>query len=232
MPLRSVRRATAAKMAQAWAHIPHVSHYDLADITALEQYRHVLAHEIDDGKLTLLIFVIKAVVAALKQHPRFNASLDMHTPAIILKHYYHLGVAVDTERGLIVPVIRDVDHKSMAELATELHSVVQRTRNGETRLEDMQGGTFTITNIGALGGRSFTPIINYPQVAILGMARASWQPVVRSPGDGDEMTVEPRFMLPLILAFDHRVVDGADAARFMQVVIDLLEKPDTLILRV
>ena len=139
---------------------------------------------------------------------------------------------MDTERGLIVPVIRDVDRKSIAELAAELHAVVQRTRHGDTTLEDLQGGTFTITNIGRLGGRGFTPIINYPQVAILGMARARWQPVVQHTGEGEEMTVTPRFMLPLILAFDHRVVDGADAARFLQGVIDMLEKPDTLALRV
>jgi pyruvate dehydrogenase E2 component (dihydrolipoamide acetyltransferase) len=232
LPLRSVRRATAVKMAQAWAHIPHVSHHDWADITALERCRQAWAHEIAEGKLTLLIFVMKAVVAALKQHPRFNASLDTQAPAIILKHYYHLGIAVDTERGLIVPVIRDVDRKSIVELAAELYAVVQQARHGETRLEDMQGGTFTITNIGRLGGRGFTPIINYPQVAILGMARANWQPVVQRPSGGEEMTVEPRLMLPLILAFDHRVVDGADAARFLQGVIDILEKPDTLVLRV
>jgi pyruvate dehydrogenase E2 component (dihydrolipoamide acetyltransferase) len=232
LPLRSVRRATATRMAQAWAHIPHVSHHDLADITALERCRQAWAPEITDGTLTLLLFVMKAAVAALKQHPRFNATLDTQAQAIILKHYYHLGIAVDTERGLLVPVIRDVDRKSMTELAAELHAVVQRTRNGDTTLEDLQGGTFTITNIGRLGGSSFTPIINYPQVAILGMARASWQPVVQRTGAGEEMAVVPRFMLPLILAFDHRVVDGADAARFLQVVIDMLEKPDTLVLRV
>jgi pyruvate dehydrogenase E2 component (dihydrolipoamide acetyltransferase) len=219
-------------MAQAWAHIPHVTHHDLADITALERCRQACAPEIANGTLTLLLFVMKAVVAALKQHPRFNASLDTQAQAIILKHYYHLGIAVDTERGLIVPVIRDVDRKSITELAAELHAVVQRTRNGETTLEDLQGGSFTISNIGRLGGRGFTPIINYPQVAILGMARASWQPVVQRPGAGEEMAIAPRFMLPLILAFDHRVVDGADAARFLQVVIDMLEKPDTLVLRV
>ena len=232
MPLRSVRRATAARMAQAWAHIPHVTHHDLADITALERCRQAWVPEITDGTLTLLLFVMKAVVAALKQHPRFNASLDTRAQAIILKHYYHLGIAVDTERGLIVPVIHDVDRKSIAELAVELHAVVQRTRNGDTTLEDLQGGTFTITNIGRLGGKSFTPIINYPQVAILGMARARWQPVVQHTGDEEEMAIVPRFMLPLMLTFDHRVVDGADAARFLQVVIDMLEKPDTLALRV
>jgi pyruvate dehydrogenase E2 component (dihydrolipoyllysine-residue acetyltransferase) len=139
---------------------------------------------------------------------------------------------VDTERGLLVPVIRDVDRKSIAELAAEFPDIAQRARDGETQLEEMQGGTFTITNIGSLGGRSFTPLINHPQVAILGMARASWQPVTRGRDDTPEMTIVTRYLLPLILAFDHRLLDGADAARFLGLVIHLLENPTSLILRV
>jgi pyruvate dehydrogenase E2 component (dihydrolipoamide acetyltransferase) len=232
VPLRSVRRAIAKKMAESWARIPHVSHHDLADITTLEHLRRDLAHEVEDGTLALTVFVMKAAVAALKAYPRFNASLDVEAAEIILKQYYHLGIAVDTERGLIVPVIRDVDRKSIAELAAELPAVAQRARDGETPLEEMQGGTFTITNIGALGGRSFTPLINDPQVAILGMARASWQPVVQRRADTPEMTIVPRYLLPLIVAFDHRLLDGADAARFLGMVIHLLENPHRLALRV
>lgn len=232
VPLRSIRRAIAQKMAESWARIPHVSHHDLADITTLEHLRHDLAHEVEDGTLALTVFVMKAAVAALKTYPRFNASLDVEAAEIILKQYYHIGLAVDTERGLLVPVIRDVDRKSIAELAAELPAVAQRARDGETPLEEMQGGTFTITNIGSLGGRSFTPLINTPQVAILGMARAGWQPVVQRRAETPEMTIVPRYLLPLIVAFDHRLLDGADAARFLGLVIHLLENPHRLTLRV
>jgi pyruvate dehydrogenase E2 component (dihydrolipoamide acetyltransferase) len=232
VPLRSVRRAIAKKTAESWSRIPHVSHYDLADITTLEHVRRDLAAEVGNGTLALTVFVIKAAVTTLKTYPRFNASVDVEAEEIILKQYYHLNIAVDTERGLIAPVIRDVDRKSMAELAAELPDIAQRARDGETQLEEMQGGTFTITNIGSLGGRSFTPLINDPQVAILGMARASWQPVVQGRDDTPEMTIIPRYLLPLVLAFDHRLLDGADAARFLGVVIHLLENPTSLMLRV
>jgi pyruvate dehydrogenase E2 component (dihydrolipoamide acetyltransferase) len=232
VPLRSVRRAIAKKMAESWSRIPRVSHHDLADITVLEDLRRDLADEVEDGTLALTVFVMKAAVTALKTYPRFNASVDVEAEEIILKQYYHLNIAVDTERGLIVPVIRDVDHKSIAELAAELPDIAQRARDGETQLEEMQGGTFTITNIGSLSGRSFTPLINDPQVAIMGMARASWQPVVRRREDTPEMTIVPRYLLPLILAFDHRLLDGADAARFLGLVIHLLENPNILMLRV
>jgi pyruvate dehydrogenase E2 component (dihydrolipoamide acetyltransferase) len=232
MPLRSVRRATAKHMALAWSQIPHVSHHDVADVTELEAFRQKYRGQIEEqgGSLTLTIFTMKAVVAALKAHPRFNASLDADTEDIVLKKYYNIGVAADTDRGLVVPVVRDVDRKSITELAVELPEVVQRTRSGEASLEDMQGGTFTITNIGPLGGTDFIPIVNYPEVAILGMARASWQPVVR--WKGEKAKFKPRLLLPLILAFDHRVVDGADAARFMNMVIDILEDPNKLLMAV
>jgi pyruvate dehydrogenase E2 component (dihydrolipoamide acetyltransferase) len=232
VPLRSVRRAIARKMAESWSRIPHVSHHDLADITALEDLRRGLTDEVKDGTLGLTVFVMKAAVAALKTYPRVNASFDIEAGEIILKQYYHLGIAVDTERGLIVPVIRDVDRKSIAELAVELPDAAQRARDGKTQLEEMQGGTFTITNIGALGGRSFTPLINDPQVAILCMARANWQPVVRGHDDTSEMTIVPWHLLPLILAFDHRLLDGADAAHFLGLVIHLLENATRLMLRV
>ena len=232
VPLRSVRRSTAKHMALAWSQIPHVSHQDIADVTELEAFRRKYKEQIAEqgGALTLTIFVMKAAVAALKAHPRFNASLDADTEEIVLKKYYHLGIAVDTERGLLVPVVRDVDRKSMTELSTELKEVVGRTRSGEVSLEEMQGGTFTITNPGPLGGTAFAPIVNYPEVAILGMAQAQWRPVVR--GEGDEAEIVPRFLLPLILSFDHRVVDGADAARFVSLIIDILEDPDRLLVSV
>ena len=224
-PLRSVRRAIARNMALSWAQIPHVNHHDEADITELEELRQQYKNKLERGRLTMTVFAMKAVAAALKAHPRFNASLDPENEEIVLKHYYHMGVAVDTERGLIVPVIRDVDCKSIADLAVELEEVAKRTQAGEASLDELQGGTFTLTNIGVLGGTDFEPIINYPEVAILGMARARWQPVVQ-----ENKEIVPRYILPLIVTFDHRVVDGADAARFMRTVIDALENPGKLLL--
>lgn len=229
VPLRSVRRATARKMTQAWSQIPHAVHHDRADITGLDRLRRKEKDDIEDGSLTLTVFILKAVAAALEQYPRFNASLDTEAQEIILKQYCHVGMAVDTDRGLLVPVIRDVNHKSMADLAVEWPELVKRTQAGELSPEDMQGGTFTITNVGILGGTHFTPIINHPQVAILGMAQADWQPVVRT--RNEEKFIEPRYLLPLVIAFDHRVVDGADAARFMGTLKESLEDPDKLMLK-
>lgn len=230
IPLKSVRRATARHMALAWSQIPHVSHQDMADITELEAFRRRHKAEIEErgGALSLTVFALKAAVAALKAHPRFNASLDTAAEEIVLKQYVHIGVAVDSERGLVVPVIRDVDRKSVTDLAIELLSLAERTREGKTQVEELQGGSFTITNIGVLGGTGFNPIINFPQVAILGLAQARWQPVVR--GRHQPFEIVPRLMLPLILGFDHRVVDGADAARFLNQVKENLEDPEKLLL--
>jgi pyruvate dehydrogenase E2 component (dihydrolipoamide acetyltransferase) len=232
VPLRSVRRATAKQMALAWSQIPHVNHQDQADITELERFRRKYKEQVREqgGSLTPLVFAMKAVVAALRAYPRFNSSVDADSEEIILKHYYNLGIAVDTDRGLMVPVIRDVDRKSVVDLAIELKELAERTRAGEATLEDMQGGTFTITNIGILGGTAFLPIINYPEVAILGMGEARYRPVVE--GDGEGAEIVPRFILPLTLSFDHRVVDGADAARFMNRIISILEDPDKLLINV
>jgi pyruvate dehydrogenase E2 component (dihydrolipoamide acetyltransferase) len=231
VPLRSVRRSTAKQMALSWSQIPHVNHQDKADITELERFRQRHKERLEEkgGRLTPTVFAMKAVVAALKEHPRFNASLDPENEEIILKQYYHVGVAVDTDRGLLVPVIRDVDRKSITELSIELLELVQRTRSGDASLDELQGGTFTITNIGILGGTAFFPIINFPEVAILGMARARWEPIVRRNAEG-EFETEPRYILPLMLAFDHRVVDGADAARFVNVVKEALETPENMLL--
>jgi pyruvate dehydrogenase E2 component (dihydrolipoamide acetyltransferase) len=230
LPLRSVRRATAKQMALAWSQIPHVSHQEEADITELERFRlkHKDAVEAAGGHLSLTVFAVKALVAALKSFPRFNASLDPETEEIILKRYYHIGVAVDTERGLVVPVIRDADRKSVQDLAVEIQQMSTRAREAKVDLESLRGGTFTLTNIGPLGGTGFTPIINYPEVAIMGMGRARLQPVVQ--GSLEDYRVRPRLILPLVLAFDHRVLDGADAARFANKFIACLEDPDKLLM--
>ena len=230
--MRPVRRATARHMSLAWSQIPHACHQESVDVTRLEQFRREHAAEVETagGKLSLMVFVMKAAVAALKAYPQFNASLDPAAEEIILKRYYHLGIAVDTDRGLVVPVIRDVDRKSLTELSVELKEVARRTRAAETALEEMQGGTFTITNVGPLGGTGFVPIVNYPEVAILGMGRARLQPVVV--GDENDCEIVPRLMLPVALGFDHRVVDGADAARFVRAITEALETPDQLWLRI
>jgi pyruvate dehydrogenase E2 component (dihydrolipoamide acetyltransferase) len=226
--MRSVRKATARRMTQAWSQIPHAWHYDNADVTEIERIRQDQKSEIDEGSLSMTVYAMKAVTAALGEHPRVNSSIDVETEEIILKQYYHIGVAVDTERGLIVPVIRDVDKKSVADLSAEFADTVKRTRSGEASLEELQGGTFTITNVGPLGGVSISPIVNFPQVAVLGMAAATWRPVVVE--QNGERTVTPRLMLPLVLAYDHRVVDGADAARFVSKTVEMLEDPEKLML--
>lgn len=230
IPLRSVRRTIAKRMKLSWSEIPHVTHADMADITELEIFRRKHKTEIEKqgGALTLTIFVIKAAVAALKSHSRFNASLDIDQEEIILKNYYHIGLAVDTDRGLLVPVIRDADRKSITDLAREFPTLADKTRKGEIEPDDMTGGSFTITNVGSLGGTGFTPIINYPQAAILGMAKARLQPVVM--GDMENFRVKPRLMLPLVLGFDHRIADGADAARFMGEIVSALENPEKLMM--
>jgi pyruvate dehydrogenase E2 component (dihydrolipoamide acetyltransferase) len=218
-PLTSVRRKTAEHMALAWSQIPHVTQHDETDITDLDAFRR--AQKGPGPKLTMTVFALKAAAIALKQFPQFNSSLDLANGHLILKRYYHIGVAVDTERGLLVPVLRDVDRKSVNELAQELLEAAEKARQGKV---EMIGGTFTITNLGGIGGTGFTPIINYPEVAILGMSRARFQPVIR-----DE-AITPRLMLPLSLSYDHRVIDGADAARFTRRIAELLEQPLTMLL--
>jgi pyruvate dehydrogenase E2 component (dihydrolipoamide acetyltransferase) len=229
VPFRSIRRATARQMSLAWSQIPHVNSQDVVDVTKLEAFRQKHKAEIEavGGKLTLTIFAIKAIATALKTYPNFNATLDTANSEIVIKHYYNIGVAVSTDSGLIVPVVRDVDRKSIRELAVELNDLVQRTRTRKTTLEEMQGGTFTISNAGAMGGGFFAPIINYPEVAILGVGRARMQAVVREKGK-DDFVIVPRLMMPIVLCIDHRVLDGADAIRFLKVLVDTLEDPDEL----
>ncbi len=231
VPLRSIRKATAKQMSLAWSQIPHVSSEDVVDITKLEAFRQKHKTEIEaaGGKLTLTVFALKAVVTALKTYPNFNATLDMAAGEIIMKAYFHIGVAVNTDAGLIVPVIRDVERKSIKELSVELANLVQRTRERKVSREELQGGSFTITNAGAMGGGHFAPIINYPEVAILGMGQARMQPVVVSNAEkGHEIL--PRLIMPLVLCIDHRMLDGADAIRFLRVIVEALEDPDELLM--
>ncbi|HXG13429.1 MAG TPA: dihydrolipoamide acetyltransferase family protein, partial [Gemmataceae bacterium] len=216
-PFESVRKKTAEQMSLAWAQIPHVTQHDLADITDLDAFRR--QQEGKGPKLTITAFALKAAAIALTQFPQFNASLDTAQGQLIVKRYYHIGVAVDTERGLLVPVIRDVDKKSVQELAQELTELAERARQKKVTADDMRGGTFTITNLGGIGGTGFTPIVNYPEVAILGMSRGRWTPVVHNG------QVVPRLLLPLSLSYDHRVIDGADAARFTRRIAEMLENP-------
>jgi pyruvate dehydrogenase E2 component (dihydrolipoamide acetyltransferase) len=213
-------------MALAATLIPHVTHLDRADITELDA---IIRRNLEPARqrgltLTLTSFLLKAAALALKDHPQFNASLDPAAGELIVKRYRHLGVAVATERGLIVPVIRDVDTKPLASLQRELAALAQRVRDGKATLDDLRGGTFTVTNIGALGGTGAIPIINYPEVAILGVARAREEPVVR------EGRIVPRVLLPITLTFDHRVADGADGARFAADIVRRLERPEQLLL--
>jgi pyruvate dehydrogenase E2 component (dihydrolipoamide acetyltransferase) len=225
-PLSHLRRTIAERMALSAALIPHVTHFDRADITELDMLirRNLDAARERGVTLTLTSFLLRAAALALRDHPQFNASLDAAAGELIVKRYRHLGVAVATGRGLIVPVLRDVDGKPVLELARELAALAQRVRDGKATLDDLRGGTFTITNLGALGGTGAIPIINYPEVAILGVARGREEAVVR---DGQ---IVARLMLPLSLTFDHRVADGADGARFAADIVRRLEHPDQLLL--
>jgi pyruvate dehydrogenase E2 component (dihydrolipoamide acetyltransferase) len=229
IPLRSVRKVTAKQMALAWSQIPHVSNHDVADMTKLEAFRkkHKAEIETKGGKLTHTVFALKAVAAALKTFPRFNATIDTEAGEIIAKHYYHIGIAVATDDGLIVPVIRDVDRKSVSEMSVELKLLAEKTRARRVTLEELQGGTFSITNVGPMGGGQFVPIINYPQVAILGMGAASMQPRVMG-SEKEGFRIEPRLVMPLVVCIDHRILDGADAIPFMRTIVELLEDPEQL----
>ena len=230
IPLRSVRRTIAKHVAVAWSQIPHVTHMDVANLTELEAFRHKHKQQVEaqGGSLSFTVFAMKAAAAALKKFSRFNSSIDMESEEIIIKHYHNIGFAVDTDRGLLVPVIRDVDCKSIFDLAVELKNLAEKTRKGQATKDDLSGGTFTITNLGSIGGTGFSPIINYPEVAILGMAQARLQPMVA--GDEKNYEIIPRLMLPLNVTFDHRVLDGAEAARFLKVIIERLENPEDLLM--
>ncbi|MBU1692997.1 MAG: 2-oxo acid dehydrogenase subunit E2 [Verrucomicrobia bacterium] len=222
-PMNAVRRKTAEHMSLAWSQIPHVTQFDLADITDLEERRKKLADRAEKAgvKLTVTAMLIKTVAAALKVFPKFNASLNVAGGEVVLKKFYHVGVAVDTERGLLVPVVRDADKKNILQIAAELSRLAEKARSGKIGLEELQGGTFTITNLGGIGGTHFTPIVNYPEVAILGIGRARREPAFADK-DG---CCKPRLRLPLSLSYDHRLIDGADGARFLRWIVEAIEEP-------
>ncbi|HTT23677.1 MAG TPA: dihydrolipoyllysine-residue acetyltransferase [Candidatus Sulfotelmatobacter sp.] len=219
--MRGVRRKTAEHLAEAWNTIPHVTQHDRADITELEQLRARFAPKAEEagGKMTVTAIALKVCSAALKVFPQFNASIDIEKEEIVYKQYINIGVAADTDRGLLVPVIRDVDKKNIVELAVELSQLSKKAREKKLAPSDMEGGTFTITNLGGIGGIGFTPIVNFPEVAILGLSRSRMEP------EWINGRFEPRLILPLSLSYDHRLIDGADAARFLRWISEAFEQP-------
>jgi pyruvate dehydrogenase E2 component (dihydrolipoamide acetyltransferase) len=220
-PMSNVRRKTAEHLARAWNAIPHVTQHDKADITALEALRKEYAPQAEKagGKLTMTAIALKVVAVALKRFPQFNASVDAARNEIVYRKSVHIGVAADTDRGLLVPVVRDVDRKGLIELSVELSQLSEKARAGKLTLDEMQGGGFSISNLGGIGGTAFTPIVNWPEVAILGISRSAHEP------HWTGQAFEPRLMLPLSLSYDHRLIDGADAARFLRWVAQAFEQP-------
>jgi pyruvate dehydrogenase E2 component (dihydrolipoamide acetyltransferase) len=225
--IRAVRRKTAEHLSAAWAAVPHVTQCDLADITALEEMRRKYAKQVEaaGGNLTVTAIAVKVVAAALKVFPQFNASIDLAADEIVVKKYVNVGVAVDTDRGLLVPVIRNADQKNIVQLSVELLQLSEKARTRKIALDEMQGGCFSISNLGGIGGTYFTPIVNAPEVAILGISRARMDPVYR------DSQLVPRLMLPLSLSYDHRVIDGADGIRFLRWVAEAFEQPFLLVLQ-
>jgi pyruvate dehydrogenase E2 component (dihydrolipoamide acetyltransferase) len=224
--LDAVRRITAANMSTAWNTVPHVTQFDEADVTGLQEFIKKNADKVarSGGKLTVTAVIARVCAEALKRFPRFNASIDTANQKLILKKYVHIGIAADTPRGLLVPVVRNADQKSISRIAAEIADLAERARNKKVKPDEMEGGTFTISNQGGIGGVNFTPIVFWPQAAILGVSRTAVKPRYI---DGE---FQPRSMLPLALSFDHRVIDGADAARFLRWVCETLEHPFTMIL--
>ena len=225
-PLSNIRRKTAEHLGHAWNVIPHVTNHDKADITALEELRKKYGPQAEraGGKLTVTVVALKILASAIRKYPQFAAAIDMGKGQLVYKKYTHMGVAVDTDRGLLVPVLRDVDKKGIIELSAELAKLSEKARAGKLSLDEMSGGVMTITNLGGIGGVGFTPIVNWPEVAILGISRGSMEPI----WNGREF--QPRLMLPLSLSYDHRVIDGADAARFLRFVAEAFEQPFVLAL--
>jgi pyruvate dehydrogenase E2 component (dihydrolipoamide acetyltransferase) len=220
-PMSKIRTITAEHLSYAWNFIPHVSQFDKADITEFEKFRKSYGPQVEKsgGKLTVTSMLLKVIAFGLKKFPQFNSSIDMEKKQIIYKNYFNIGVAVDTDHGLIVPVIKDVNRKNLTEISVELNSLAEKARTKKISLDEMQGGCFTITNLGGIGGTFFTPIINSPEVAILGVSRGVYEPVY------SEGIFKPRNMLPLSLSYDHRIIDGADAARFLRWVCEALQEP-------
>jgi len=220
--MTKIRKVTAEHLSYAWATIPHVTQNDKADITQLEKSRKQYNPEVEKagGKLTITSILLKIIIAALKEFPQFNSSVDIDSKKIIYKKYFNIGVAVDTEHGLMVPVIKNVDQKNLIELSVEMGELAKKAREKKVSLEDLQGGCFTITNLGGIGGTLFTPVVNSPEVAILGVSRGSYEPIYNEKNE-----FKPRLMLPLSLSYDHRIIDGADAARFLRFIVEALEQP-------
>jgi pyruvate dehydrogenase E2 component (dihydrolipoamide acetyltransferase) len=228
-PMRAVRRKTAEHLTAAWLAIPHVTQHDLADVTNLEDLRKRYAKQAEaaGGNLTVTAIAVKVVAAALRVFPKFNSSIDLAAGEIISKKYVNIGVAVDTDRGLLVPVIRNADTKNIIQLSVELAQLSEKARNRKISLDEMQGGCFSVSNLGGMGGTYFTPIVHAPEVAILGISRAKMEPVY----DKASNAFAPRLMLPLSLSYDHRVIDGADGIRFLRWVVEALEQPFLLALQ-
>ncbi len=224
--MSKVRQKTAEHLSSAWATIPHVTQFDKADITELEALRKQFGNKAEaaGGKLTMTAILLKICASALKVFPQFNASVDMANKQVVYKKYVNLGVAVDTDRGLLVPVIRDVDKKNIVDLSVELTEIAVKARDRKLSLDEMQGGNFTISNLGGIGGTAFTPIVNAPEVAILGVSRGNYEPVYKN---GEFV---PRLMLPLSLSYDHRLIDGADGARFIRWLVEAIEQPFKIVL--
>jgi pyruvate dehydrogenase E2 component (dihydrolipoamide acetyltransferase) len=220
-PMSNIRRRTAEHLSYAWATVPHVTQFDKADITDLEKIRKQFGKQVETagGKLTVTGILLKVIASAMKVFPQFNSSVDMEKSEVIYKKYINIGVAVDTEKGLLVPVIRDVDKKNITQISVDLADISKKARDKKLSLDDMQGGSFTISNLGGIGGTYFTPIVNTPEVAILGVSKSSIEPVYI---DGE---FKPRLMMPLSLSYDHRIIDGADAIRFLRWVVNALENP-------
>jgi pyruvate dehydrogenase E2 component (dihydrolipoamide acetyltransferase) len=225
-PLARIKRISGPHLHRAWLNVPHVTQNDEADITETEAYRRELdgAAKEKGYRVTLLAFLMKAAVTALKQYPELNSSLSPEKDALILKRYYHIGIAVDTPDGLVVPVIRDIDRKGISEISQEMGVTSKKARDGKLSPTEMQGASFTISSLGGIGGTSFTPIVNAPEVAILGVVRSKMAPV------WDGMEFKPRLMLPVSLSYDHRVVDGALGARFTRHLCHVLEDVRRLVL--
>lgn len=224
--MSKIRNKTAEHLSYAWHTIPHVTQFDKADITQLEEFRKNYAKTAEKFgvKLTVTAILVKIIASALKNFPQFNASVDMHKKEIIYKKYFNIGIAVDTDFGLIVPVIKNADRLNIIEISKEINLIAEKARNKKVGVADLQGGCFTITNLGGIGGTAFTPIINSPEVAILGISKGSMEPVYING------KFEPRLMLPLSLSYDHRVIDGADGIRFLRWIIEALENPMKLII--
>jgi pyruvate dehydrogenase E2 component (dihydrolipoamide acetyltransferase) len=225
-PMSKIRQATANHLSFAWATIPHVTQFDKADITELEKLRKQYGKKVEEagGKLTVTAILLKIAGAALKVFPQFNASIDMAKHEIVYKKYHHIGIAVDTEHGLLVPVIRNVERKNIIELSVELTQMAEKARTRKLSLDDMQGGNFSISNLGGIGGTGFTPVVNAPEVAILGVSRGQMEPIYLNG------SFQPRLMLPLSLSYDHRLIDGADAARFLRWIAEAIEQPFRIVL--